>query len=820
MKRASLALCCFLSLPVLAQTVIRVNQVGYLPQTVKVAVAMTRGNPITAFAVCDALTGDTVLAGRRVAAGVPYDSWKTYRLDFTRLKTPGAYTVVAGGVRSPQFRIAPDVYDGAADVLLRYMRQQRCGYNPFLKDSCHTRDGYIVYGGDRDSAFVDVVGGWHDAADYLQYVTTSATAVFQMLFAYERHPGSFGDSVDAIGNAIPNGIPDILDEAIWGLRWLLKMNPAKDLMFNQVADDRDHLGFRLPTLDTVSYGRGRERPVYRCTGEPQGIYQYKNRSTGLASTAGKFASAFGLGCIVLRQVDPALAQQLRQKAIDAYVTGKAHPGVCQTAPCRAPYFYEEENWADDMELAATQLYRLTGDTSYRADAVRFGRSEPVVPWMGAEGARHYQWYPFVNLGHSYLAASGVPAVRREFGNYQREGIERIQARGASRPFGIGVPFIWCSNNLVSAAATQARAYAEILHDSAYAREEARLRDWLFGCNPWGTSMIVGFPGNGVAPHDPHSAFSHLNDYPVDGGLVDGPVRASIFNSLKGVRLSKDDPFAPFQSDSLVYHDDWADYSTDEPTMDGTAGLTYYVGALAERQRAKGVTTVLGGITRGDSTRKVIYLAFTGHEFAGDGETIRSALRRHGIHASFFLTGDFYRNDRFAPLIRKLRKDGNYLGAHSDRHLLYCPWSHRDSLLVTREEWLADLKNNYAAMKKFGITRAEARWFLPPYEWYNATIASWCRDAGLTLVNFTPGTRSNADDTYPGKGYVSSDAIERSIRAFERSRNVGLNGSILLMHIGTDPRRTDKLSARLDRIIGELKTRGYAFARIDEGLSGE
>ena len=63
-----------------------------------------------------------------------------------RLLYPGAYYIQAEGIKSPVFRISKDVYDGTADFLLKYMRQQRCGYNPFLHDSCHTRDGYMIYG--------------------------------------------------------------------------------------------------------------------------------------------------------------------------------------------------------------------------------------------------------------------------------------------------------------------------------------------------------------------------------------------------------------------------------------------------------------------------------------------------------------------------------------------------------------------------------------------------------------------------------------------------------------------------------------------------
>lgn len=65
-----------------------------------------------------------------------------------------------------------------------------------------------------------------------------------------------------------NGMADVLDEAKWGLDWLLKMHPRPDWMFNQIGDDRDHISMRMPAMDSM-YGRGYERPVYFVSGEPQ-----------------------------------------------------------------------------------------------------------------------------------------------------------------------------------------------------------------------------------------------------------------------------------------------------------------------------------------------------------------------------------------------------------------------------------------------------------------------------------------------------------------------------------------------------------------------
>ncbi len=562
---------------------IRVNQLGYLPAAIKVAVFMSGANDtVNQFVIKDAGTDKTVASLRTVKSTGVYGQMKTtYRLDFSTFKQEGTYYLSAGKAKSPVFRIRSDVYDGTADFLLRYMRQQRCGYNPFLEDSCHTHDGYIVYHPIRSGEWIDVTGGWHDATDYLQYTATSANAVYQMMLAWQENPGAFTDAYQANGLPGSNGIPDIVDEIKWGMDWLKKMNPEKELMFNQIADDRDHAGFRLPNRDSVDYGwgKGTGRPVYFCTGEVQGLRVHKNRATGIASTAGKFASAFALGSKLLKEYYPEYAGDLLKKADDAFRHGVAHPGTCQTAPGGAPYFYEEDNWTDDMETAAAQLYTVTKDNEYLQYAVNYGRMEPVTPWMGADSARHYQWYPFMNMGHYLLTRVDDKRISAEFGRNMRTGIERTFEKAQTNPFLYGIPSIWCSNNLVTAMLTQCRLYRESTGDRQYAEMEAALLDWLFGCNPWGTSMVVSLPEWGDSPQFPHASYLVMGVGNQPGGLVDGPVYASIFNSLLGVTITEPDEYAKFHSDLVVYHDDISDYSTNEPTMDGTACLTYYLSAL-------------------------------------------------------------------------------------------------------------------------------------------------------------------------------------------------------------------------------------------------
>lgn len=239
-------------------------------------------------------------------------------------------------------------------------------------------------------------------------------------------------------------------------------------------------------------------------------------------------------------------------------------------------------------------------------------------------------------------------------------------------------------------------------------------------------------------------------------------------------------------------------------------LSFIMGISIEAQVA---------LTRGDSTKKKIALVFTGDEFADGGEFINSVLQKESIRASFFFTGNFYRNNNFKTLIRQLILNGHYLGSHSDKHLLYCDWTNRDSLLVTKRQFMVDLARSYRELNRWGISREQAVYFLPPYEWYNDSIVAWTDQMGLQLINFTPGTRSTADYTYPdmGERYLDSKTILESIINYEQASPSGLNGFILLVHIGTDTRRKDKFYNHLPDLIRQLKDKQYQFVRINELL---
>ena len=815
---------------------IRINQLGYLPQATKVAVLLSEEEAdITGFELVDAFTGAIAYRSDAVRPMGPWGSMQaTWRLDFSGFQGEGAYRIVAGGISSPVFPINNRVWDGTADFVLNYMRQQRCGFNPFQQDSCHVKDAYVRYHPEKEGQHIDVRGGWHDAADLLQYTTTSANAIYQMMLAWQQCPGAFGDHYQANGLKGANGIPDIIDEIYWGLTWLDKMNPAPGELYNQIADDRDHIGMKLPKDDPADYGWGPNngRPVYFIDGKPQQRGKFMNATMGAASTAGKFASDFALGSLYLAPYYTEFAAKIGSKASAAYQVGIDKPGNTQTVSVVSPYIYEEDNWVDDMELGAIELFHATGDSSYLAQAVEYGRREPVTPWMGADSARHYQWYTFMNMGHVRVAqATGHnKRLQAEFVRNIRAGIERVRERAeqTGNPFLWGIPGIWCSNNLTTAMLTQCILYRQMTGDRQFEEMEAALRDWLLGCNPWGTSMIVELPKSGVYPHATHSNYVMEGVGVPTGGLVDGPVYATIFNSLKYVNLAEDminlqgNTYNRFQPGDVVYHDNTHDYSTNEPTMDGTASLTFPFSFYEmEGKSASGkFTWDEGAIVRGDTTKKQICLVFTADDRADGAERIITTLKKNGIKGAFFFTGRFF--ELYPDVVRRLVDDGHYVGSHSDSHLVYCAWEKRDSLLVTKEQFMDDIRRSYARLAEYGITPQSAPWFIPPYEWHNATVAAWAREMGLQLVNYSPGTLSCMDYTYPGitggNPYRDNRWLWDRIMRCEKEKT--LNGHLLMVHFGTDERRTEKFYDRLPDLIKTLRKKGYSFVSLNEMLDNQ
>ncbi|MGQ9649876.1 MAG: glycoside hydrolase family 9 protein [Phycisphaerae bacterium] len=505
---------------------IRVNQIGYLPDDPKIAILSCDVPQTGTFSVGDF----TAPIGKDQGAWGPFRH--NYRLDFTPLAKSGRYRVRFGDTASLPFTIGRDAYTDVPEKLLGFMRLQRCGDNPVIGKKCHQQDAIDTMDGRK----VDLVGGWHDAADRLKHMITTTYCVAALFLAGAE------------------------EEACYGAALVGKLQPDPNTIYVQIGDDRDHMPPATLWHDDQSdygWGKGGPRAAWRATGRPEGP-KYKNSSSGMANLAGRASAAM------------TLAGNLKT-AQSMYDLARRHPGNAMSVPVQAPYYYGESTYHDDLEWAATELYIATKDPQYLEQAVEYAGQAGPNPWMGRARHGHYEFFPYVNLAHWRLYPYVDDNTKKMLADHYRVGLEAVRQIAERNPYRLGTPLVWCSTNNVIALATQAVLYEKITGDRTYRMLAAETRDWIFGRNPWGVSMVIGVPEDGNPVRHPHHRFHSMAGILPVGGLVDGPVYKDINDSLKFEPFG-DDVYARFQSEIGVYHDCYEDFSTNEPIIDGTVSL--------------------------------------------------------------------------------------------------------------------------------------------------------------------------------------------------------------------------------------------------------
>jgi hypothetical protein len=147
-----------------AQVYIRVNQVGFTPTDVKTAIVFGNEALPSDFRIVDAASGKVVFTGRIAPVTGAWGQFQRHgELKFSSFTTDGRFVVEAGGGRSLPFNIKRSAYADFPDQLLEFMRQQRCGYNPFVDAVCHSFDGRTAFGPEPAGTYLNASGGWHDA---------------------------------------------------------------------------------------------------------------------------------------------------------------------------------------------------------------------------------------------------------------------------------------------------------------------------------------------------------------------------------------------------------------------------------------------------------------------------------------------------------------------------------------------------------------------------------------------------------------------------------------------------------------------------------
>ena len=539
---------------------IRINQAGYLISDQKIANLFSNEN-LNSFQFSVLRVSDNAVVFGPASVGTNLGSYSGYsyhyKLNFTSLNTTGTYYIrLSDGItQSYQFEVNDCVYGNAPDSILNFLRAQRCGYNPYLGASCHlfsgtTRlDGRAV-GGPNNGTNFDVSGGWHDAGDYIKFMINIADVTFLLLFAYQENPGVFADNFLANGTTGSNGIPDVLDEAKYGLDWIMKMHPSANVFYYQVADENDHnTGWILPQNDNASYPTNPYRPVYHC-----------DAGKG-ANVAGKAAAALALADIIWRgRGDTAYADLCRTHAQQIYTFGKNNQSA---QPSKPADFYGETTWMDDMQLAAVELYKATGVSSYLTDAETWapsvGSAWGWTDWGTLNFFAHYELYKVTTN----------TTLKNQLKQYMQQDLNANVTYANADRFGMAAEYVWGSQAINTAGVLNAYLYKKLFNETTYDSMATGARDYILGKNQWSVCFIVGMGDD--FPNDTHHGISVVNNVDIPGMPIEGPVSQSNWLSY-GAPAPPSDPYSAFQSSTAVYYDYREDYSTNEPTI-WQAGLT-------------------------------------------------------------------------------------------------------------------------------------------------------------------------------------------------------------------------------------------------------
>jgi hypothetical protein len=159
------------------------------------------------FSLIDQSTGKTIVSKTAETIDTHLGSYQVF--DFSGVEKPGTYIIKAGETETRPFRIDDSVWDQTILKALNFFYSERCGAAiPGVHGICH-RDWTCVHG---DKSIV-INGGWHDAGDLTQGMTNTGEAVFAM-FSLAEKIRERGDN--------PGLYERVIDEAKWGLDWILK----------------------------------------------------------------------------------------------------------------------------------------------------------------------------------------------------------------------------------------------------------------------------------------------------------------------------------------------------------------------------------------------------------------------------------------------------------------------------------------------------------------------------------------------------------------------------------------------------------------------
>jgi len=555
---------------------ISVNQLGYYPAGSKLASYATSATTPQAWKLVNG-GGQEVMSGQTTIFGADaYSDDNVHLIDFSSYSTAGkGYTLQVGSVSSGPFDISTTLYTSLKQDALAYYYRDRSGIEilaqyagqAWARPAGHLSDNHITcYQGTDNSGevwpgcpyYLDVSGGWYDAGDFGKYVVNGGISVWTLLDEYERNPTAWADgSLNIPENK--NGVPDILDEARWELKFMLAMQvPAGQPLAGMVHHKmHDAVWSAVPSpLPTNTTDRFLFPPSTAAT-------------LNLAAVAAQCAR-------IWKTIDPAFSTVCLHAAQTAWTAAQANPTMYAPSFAAGGGDYADTNVTDEFYWAASELYIATGDSQYSEYATK------SVHW--ADG-KIMDWGNTASLGTislalipNHLSAAQVTACRQAIIANADKGLAAMAKEGYRVPM---TWYSWGSNSTaLNMAVLMGLAY-DFTSDRKYLDGVTETMDYVLGRNSLNKSYVTGYGAN--PPLHPHHRFwANQPDagYPAPppGVVVGGPNQTPGDPVVLAAGLTGNPP-------GKQYIDDIGSFSTNEVAINWNAPLAW-VSAYLDQELSK------------------------------------------------------------------------------------------------------------------------------------------------------------------------------------------------------------------------------------------
>ncbi len=561
-----------------AESKIQLNTVGFPSAAAKWAVVPDGGAESARFSVVNE-QDRLVLQGPLTAPATWPLADLTVRLaDFSALQQPGTYRLKVGNgpaarVSAP-FKVGASVYQPLTAAAIRAFYFNRAGIaissalgGVYARRAGHPDTRVLIHASAagpkrRAGEVISSPKGWYDAGDYNKYIVNSGISTYTLLAAYEHFP-SFYKTLPVGLPESGNGLPDLLNEALWNLDWMLTMqDPADGGVYHKLTN-LTFDGMVMPEAATMD--------------------RYVVQKTTAATL--DFAAVMAAASRVLAPFDaqaPGRSARMRAAALAAWDWAQQHRLALYQQPADVVTgAYDDTRLNDEFAWAAAELWVTTREARF-LEAIHIEEAGIHVPtWSDVDGlvwvtlAQHLSSLP---AAQQAVVQQRLRALAERLIRQWKQSAWRVPMQAAD--------YKWGSNSevlnqalmliqavrLVDAHPTVAKASSrDRFRQEALAAAQSNL-DYVLGRNPMGRSQVTGFGWKPpLHPHHRPSQADGIAD-PVPGFLVGG--------ANPGQQDKAECPMGyPSSLTALSWLDDVCSYASNEVAINWNAPLVYVAGAL-------------------------------------------------------------------------------------------------------------------------------------------------------------------------------------------------------------------------------------------------